>query len=331
MDKISIIVPVYKVEKYIDRCINSLINQTYSNIEIILVDDGSPDKSGEICDTYAKKYSNIKVIHKENGGQSSARNIGLRAATGDYVGFVDSDDWILPDMYESLYGNLKNTSCDISMCQRINVRNKDEANKALNKNEFMVYKGDQIMDLYLTTDMLSVWNKLYKRTLFNDIWFPEGKIHEEIFLMYSILKKTTRMVVSDSQKYCYFLGEISTTRSPLNMKDFNMISEWEKVIEDVKDYYPALIENAKIRLYISYFNLINKYVMFGSDNINTDTMIKKTMKIWIKTLKRNHWLLRKSKYIGNKRMAQINVLCFSYKTFNISKKFFLYINKRRLN
>ena len=120
---ISIIVPVYNVEQYLDDCLISIINQTYKNIEIILIDDGSTDKSGKICDEYAKKDSRIIVIHKENGGVSSARNAGLRIAKGAYIGFVDPDDWIAEDMYEVLYSNAKKYDADVSVCKYKIVKN----------------------------------------------------------------------------------------------------------------------------------------------------------------------------------------------------------------
>ncbi|HHX70707.1 MAG TPA: glycosyltransferase, partial [Gallicola sp.] len=325
MKKISVIVPVYNVEKYIDRCINSLVNQTYPNLEIILVDDGSLDNSGEICDAYAKRYSNIKVIHKDNGGQSSARNEGLRVATGEYIGFVDSDDWILPDMYEHLYKILNEFNCELSMCQRLNIRNEHEAVRALASAKYNIFEGNKIMETYLTSDMLSVWNKLYKKSLFDDNRFPEGKIHEEIYLLYKVLKRAKRIIISKSQKYCYFLSETSTTRSPLNLKDFNMIQEWEKVIEDVKINYPKLKEKAYIRLYISYFNLINKYVMYGANDANVDRKINSLLDSWIGMLKKNKNLLRRSRYVGFNRSLQIDILCTSYKLFKRFKNLYLYL------
>ena len=113
---ISVIVPIYNVEKYVNKCVGSIVNQTYTNLEIILVDDGSPDRCPEICDEWAKKDSRIKVIHKKNGGLSDARNAGMKIASGDYIAFVDSDDWIAPEMYERLLMAIKNDNSDIAAC-----------------------------------------------------------------------------------------------------------------------------------------------------------------------------------------------------------------------
>lgn len=137
---ISIIVPVYNVEQYLDDCLISIINQTYKNLEIILIDDGSTDKSGKICDEYAKKDSRIIVIHKENGGVSSARNAGLRIAKGAYIGFVDPDDWIAEDMYEVLYSNAKKYDADVSVCKYKIVKNRRKDNlNAINLIKLLVW------------------------------------------------------------------------------------------------------------------------------------------------------------------------------------------------
>ncbi|MBQ4243839.1 MAG: glycosyltransferase, partial [Clostridia bacterium] len=133
MDLISVIVPVYKTEKYLDRCVNSIVNQTYKNLEIILVDDGSPDRCPELCDRWAEKDNRIKVIHQENGGMSAARNAGLRIAKGDYIGFVDSDDWIDNDMYEYLYILLINNQADYSTIN-YDIK-KRETDRTENQNE----------------------------------------------------------------------------------------------------------------------------------------------------------------------------------------------------
>ena len=127
--KISVIVPVYKVEKFLDRCVESIVGQTYENLEIILVDDGSPDNCPSMCDKWAEKDSRIKVIHKENGGVSSARNAALDAATGDFIGFVDSDDWIEPDMYESLMMRIDETGKDIAVCSYYSIEVSGERNE----------------------------------------------------------------------------------------------------------------------------------------------------------------------------------------------------------
>ena len=156
IDLISIIIPVYNVEQYLSRCIDSVINQTYKNLEIILIDDGSTDDSGEICDEYALKDNRIKVMHKQNGGVSSARNEGLDISKGNYIGFIDSDDFIEKDMYEFLYDLLTKNNCDISCCNKFIFKdNKFIASKSFPKGNVLSFNevlNDSKHDFY-------IWNK----------------------------------------------------------------------------------------------------------------------------------------------------------------------------
>lgn len=181
MCEISIIVPVYKVEKYLRKCVDSILAQTFTDFEVILVDDGSPDNSGKICDEYAEKDNRVRVIHKENGGLSSARNAGIDVARGKYLGFVDSDDYIDEDMYEILYENLKIHDADISSVElipfygdRYKKANKEKKVIILNKKEAIksVLEGTQFYAY--------AWNKLYRKELFKDNRYLDGKTFEEI-------------------------------------------------------------------------------------------------------------------------------------------------------
>lgn len=206
MELISIIVPVYKVENYLDRCVESLVNQTYKNLEIILVDDGSPDSCGKRCDLWAEQDKRIKVIHKKNGGLSDARNYGINNASGEFVAFVDSDDWIEPQMYETLYNAIIENDCDIASC---GVRRVWE-----NKKECMLTKlnGDHILNRIEAMEALmdssylimTVWNKLYKRQIVKDELFPVGKINEDEFWSWKIICKANRVISIEHPFYNYF-------------------------------------------------------------------------------------------------------------------------------
>ena len=180
---ISIIVPVYKVEKQLNKCIESILNQTFKDYELILVDDGSPDNCGHICDEYEKKDSRIKVIHKKNGGLSDARNAGLDIALGKYIGFVDSDDIIHPQMYEKLYNCINKSNLDIVQCKFKRFKSIEEININISDSElnFKEYNSqDAIIDLIDNNKInVNAWNKLYKRELFQNERYPKGKIHED--------------------------------------------------------------------------------------------------------------------------------------------------------
>lgn len=204
---VSIIVPVYKVEKYLGRCIDSLIAQTYKTIEIILVDDGSPDKCPGICDKYALTDDRIKVIHKENGGLSDARNAGIEAATGEYLMFVDGDDYISPDMTEKLYLALKKNDADMSICNFVCV-NEDGSvydGKMWEQIQDGLITGRDVLEIMLTGDYVTyviACNKLYKRQIFQSIRFPQGKIHEDDFVAHYLFGMCDRVAcIKDA---CYF-------------------------------------------------------------------------------------------------------------------------------
>lgn len=201
---ISVIVPVYKVEKYLERCIESLRNQVYTNLEIILVDDGSPDACGEICDTYQQKDPRIRVIHKANGGLSDARNAGIQVARGKYLGFIDSDDYVAPDMFSHLYGILKDNDADVSICSAVVVEEGKQA-QFTDGRVTNVLSGEEILlgMIYQNLFTVNTWNKLYKRELFDKIRFPSGKLYEDLATTYKVMDLAGRVVYSDACKYAY--------------------------------------------------------------------------------------------------------------------------------
>lgn len=210
---ISIIVPVYGVEAYLHQCIDSLLIQTYQNLEIILVDDGSPDNCPAICDEYAKMDARVQVIHKENGGLSDARNAGLDVATGTYIGFVDSDDWVASDMYAYLLHGILGYQSEISYCGFINVHDTwmDYSNSQTDK----VYTAEVALN-ELFFDRLGnfAWNKLYKAELWNGIRFPTGKNFEDIRTMYKLFERASRIAVLKEPKYFYRIRQGSIMHDP---------------------------------------------------------------------------------------------------------------------
>lgn len=205
MELISIIVPVYKVEPYLDKCVSSIVNQTYKNLEIILVDDGSPDNCPEMCDEWTKKDSRIRVIHKPNGGLSDARNAGMAVASGEFIGFVDSDDRIAPDMYEYLYRHLTEDDSDIATCGVQMVRDDDTHPRMLTCDGSCILSREDAMQAIINESWLKqpVWYKLYKTELVRDIPFPVGKYHEDVFWSYQAVGRAKRVSVSDHIGYYY--------------------------------------------------------------------------------------------------------------------------------
>lgn len=226
-EKISIIVPVYKVEKYLDKCVRSIVEQTYKNLEIILVDDGSPDNCPAMCDEWARKDSRIAVIHKENGGVSSARNAGLAACTGDYVGFVDSDDWIEPDMYEYLLDISMKSNADVSRCAFvIELENPEVDIDLQNDSKLRVLHGDELIIELVNGEYNEgiMCNKLYKSECIKDLRLNENiKIAEDCLLNYHIYSRGITLVSSDSVKYHYLGRNDSATNSVFSEKSFDIL------------------------------------------------------------------------------------------------------------
>ncbi len=200
---ISIIVPVYKTESYLRKCLNSIVNQTYKNLEIILVDDGSPDNCGKICDEYAARDSRVKVIHQKNRGLSAARNAGLKIATGEYIGFTDSDDWIENDMFETLYLGALKYGTDIAVCGFFYVKG-TQYRELREEHTVLLSREDALHHLLLDNTITNhAWNKLYKRELFDDVCYPEGRTFEDVATTYKLFEKADKIVFLNSSKYYY--------------------------------------------------------------------------------------------------------------------------------
>ena len=213
---VSIIVPVYNVEKYLDKCVASVVNQTYTNLEIILVDDGSPDNCPAICDAWKERDPRIKVIHQQNGGLSVARNEGLKLANGEFIGFIDSDDWIEPQMVETLLAALQETNADIAVC---NYQIETEESKATSiKPESPDRKQytpeEALTKIFKWQGFICnfVWNKLYRRTIISDIFFPAGKLHEDVPWTAAVIGNSKTIVSIDCPLYHYLNRPDSLTR-----------------------------------------------------------------------------------------------------------------------
>ena len=206
MDKISVVVPVYNVKKYLEKSFESIADQTYDNLEIVLVDDGATDGSGKLCDELAKKDNRVKVCHKVNGGLSSARNHGLLNATGDYIIFIDSDDYIHPDMISSLYSEIKRTDSDVAVCGIMNVYNTKEVPQCSDTEIVFECDREKFLKELLIGEKIpgSVCNKLIKKEIADKLQFPVGKIYEDAFYHLDLVKAAKSYVVITKPYYYYF-------------------------------------------------------------------------------------------------------------------------------
>ncbi|WP_088070502.1 glycosyltransferase family 2 protein [Gottfriedia luciferensis] len=238
--KISIIVPVYKVERYINKCVDSILSQTFTDFELILVDDGSPDRCGIICDEYANKDERVKVIHKQNGGQASARNMALDIARGDYIGFVDSDDWIEPDMYELLYAISIENDCDIVNCTGI-VHFEDKT-IIKSSHPLTIHNRSQAMKAIFEGELYDevVWSKLIKRELLENLRFPEGIMYEDTAFTYKLINKSKKVGYIGEAKYHYIKRENSTMDRAVKNKSIDAVLIYDEIYQFISQNYPEL-------------------------------------------------------------------------------------------
>lgn len=233
-DLISIVVPIYKVEKYLERCIKSILEQTYTNLEVILVDDGSPDSCPMICDTYQQLDSRIKVIHKINGGLSDARNAGLEIATGKYIAFIDSDDFINCHFIERLYNLCVNSNTQIAICDFQSVRKEQEVQMQQETIKTSMFSSKEMLEkIYGDEHIVAIvaWNKLYQRELFEDIRYPKGKINEDEFTTYKLFSKANKIAFTNEKLYYYFYAEDSIMRKKFHLRRLDYIEGIEGQME----------------------------------------------------------------------------------------------------
>ena len=250
---ISVIVPVYKVETYLDQCVQSIVDQTYQNLEIILVDDGSPDCCPALCDAWAEKEHRIKVIHKENGGLSDARNAGLAVATGKYISFIDSDDWIAKEMLERLYIALQRDGSDIAACTVEMVWEDGTPSRLLTVQTNCVLDRQEAQAALLKEATLKqpVWYKLYRKEIIEGIPFEVGKYHEDVFWSYQAIGNAKRVSVIDYIGYCYLQRKGSIMGEGYSLKRLDAVEAKVRRQEYLEEEMPELAKMGLIDLFFT--------------------------------------------------------------------------------
>lgn len=241
---ISVVIPVYKVENYLERCVDSILNQTYKNLEIILVDDGSPDSCPVICDSYKNKNNNIIVIHKTNGGLSDARNAGIDVASGSYLAFVDSDDYVESDYIECMYESIKKYNADIAICSYQSVYENGRILKQKENVDCVLSPKDTLEKMLYQKDFnVSAWAKLYNINLFKSIRFPVGKIFEDAYTTYKLVEKADKIAVNLQIKYNYMIRGNSILTSEFSEKKLLLIDAYNQMGDDILNKYPDLLSS----------------------------------------------------------------------------------------
>lgn len=260
-DLVSIIVPVYNVEKYLRKCIDNLVGQTYKNLEIILIDDGSTDNCGNICDCYANVDIRVKCYHKKNGGLSDARNYGLDRCNGKYVMFVDSDDYLDTKCVEALYSLIKKNNANISVCSFYYETEFGETINTLHKNmsiDVLDRKQGIVELLRMEKYSNSAWGKLYQKELFESVRFPKGRLFEDIPTTYKIFLKAEKIVYSP-EAYYHYLYRCSAISKQKDLRgNIDAIEFTEEMTNKILDIYPDLAELCSCRLISAYAGIIAK-------------------------------------------------------------------------
>lgn len=309
---ISVIVPVYNVEKYVGRCLDSLINQTNKQLEIIVVNDGSKDNSLEILKEYEKKDSRIKVIDKPNGGLSSSRNVGLDNATGDYITFLDSDDWLESSTYEKVeqvFGKYEDV--DLVIFKNKVVHSEKDVLDNFCKSE-TVMEGEQIADFILGTlknfPSLSCCNKVYRRENIKGLRFLEGRQNEDILYNYSALKQIRKAVFLDAEYYHYYQREGSISWGKVRKKSFDSMYMWDVVADDVKS--ASRKKTIRLNKTKDAFSLLLRAATFGFDESFDD--YNEYKKKYLKFFRKNVGLLLISKRLNLKKKIAAMILFFNF-------------------
>ena len=283
MCEVSIIVPVYNVEKYLTKCVDSILAQTFQNMEVILVDDGATDKSGELCDVLGKKDSRIRVFHKENGGLSDTRNYGLKVAKGKYVAFIDSDDYIDSHMIECLYNLLITHGADISCCEIMDVYEEHQVCTQKRKGE-LCFDGKDALKQALISNMiyLCVCNKMFLKSMFQEIQFPVGRYYEDAAIMPRLLFQAKKVALSFAPFYYYVHRENSITTEGFQQKHFDVIKAYEDNWEFIETKCADLLPEIKFRLNWAHFVVLDKMIQakMTKNDTNYRNVSKHLKKEW---------------------------------------------------
>lgn len=321
-DLISVIVPVYNVEEYLKKCLESILKQTYSNLEIILIDDGSEDRCGEICEEYKKKDNRIKVIHKANEGLSEARNTGIMNATGQYITFVDSDDYIDNCYVELLYNILISYSADISIVSHRILYKKRCIDKSTNE-EFCA-DPKLILEKILYDDGIdiSAWGKLYKSELFNNIKFPKGRLYEDSATTYKLIDISNKIAVSSKAVYNYVMRKDSISKNKFSEKKLDLITSTKEMTDFIINKYPELTSACNRRLMYAYLSTLTQLAQCKERN-------KRIEKELLEYIRKNRHIVLKDKRIPKRDRVGIYASMFGLRFYKFAWNCYSNISKRK--
>ena len=271
--KISVIVPIYNNQKYLSRCIDSILKQTFLDYEIILINDGSTDNTEQICNKYINKHKNIKYIKQEHKGQGAARNNGLEQCKGEYITFVDSDDYVSEKYLETLYSFAITNKCDLCVCDYKITKKYSNQKNTKQPYATQLSKDDAFKCLFrikCEKDYFAVWGKLYKKELINKTKFVENKINEDIIFAFEILEKSNKIIFVNEILYYYFYNINGITHKPFTKEKLDLLDVWDIINKKVEESYPQYTEYSKINVTRARYTLLAKMCLEKYDKNNTE-------------------------------------------------------------
>lgn len=310
---ISIIIPVYKVEEYLDKCVESIRKQTYSKLEIILVDDGSPDNCGKMCDAYAKEDNRIKVIHKENGGLSDARNAGIEIATGNYIAFVDSDDFVSQDYIEYMYNMITETDAKLAICGVKEIWKNTQIEEETYAEPKLLTPTETFENFLLAKGIeICAYAKLYHKDLWKEHRFPKGKVYEDTAIMYHIIEEAQAIVYGEKDCYYYIARIGSISKQPgFNKNEEDYIEHTEQMLAFLKEKHPELQEAIRRFMVYAKFRILRMLIFTKPRN-------RQMEKEYIREIKQHQKQVLKGKDTPKRDKMAIYLLNLGLPVFKIT-------------
>lgn len=309
MPDISVIVPVYKVEKYLDRCIESIVNQTYPDLELILVDDGSPDNCPALCDAWAERDERIRVIHKKNGGASSARNAGLKIAKGNWIAFADSDDWLDRTALKTLYDLANQYNVPMAIGGMRVVQKYTDASIVMKQNARVLSNADLMSRFFRLNgepDTHSVWGAIIRRDILDDYSFIEGRMNEDVETCYYLARKCEAAVYTDAPLYNYFKNIEGVTNSGFSKKKLDLLDIWDIVQKQVEQFTPEYSYACEMNCKRARFTLLTQMNLNGYDH--NDPFMIETKKRLKREVRKAFWELMRWKMPINRKII-LTLVC----------------------
>lgn len=315
--KISVVLPIYNVEKYLEKCMESIFNQTYKNLEILLVDDGSPDGCPALCDAYAKKDKRVRVVHKKNGGISDARNAGVAESSGQYIAFVDPDDYVESDYIEYLYSLIKKYNCKMSLCQHT-VKFEGGREICYGKNGDDLLTSKDCIERMLYNDVIdtSCWAKLFSADLAKKFLYPKGKLFEDIGTVYKFFIESEQIACGWQSKYFYMMRPKSIVHCNFNPHKLDLLEMTDSMASEVKSIFPDLGKACLRRQVYSRFSTLNQMLDVK------EKVYKEKRKEIIRCIKENKKALLSDKKLPRRDKLALYLLSMGFFFYKLAWKIF---------